>query len=327
MYLPPFYSLPHSPSSLANHAAVANGLHNSANNHNHRNCELNTDSVVDVLLRRMREHLPLEKVDVQNGTMQKAIHFGWITCFLSPSGAILIYDARISRFNDIVRLGTSCSRKQDSLGMRVLIPFRAEIQRAHATAKLNYNFFVSDIRGDYKANFSHIRMNGTFDANLVEETMSVLDFKITSSAVVSDSIEFGYVPRWILDWVRSYFDNDNTEMYQKLAKVILQKEVSSFREYDMLRDIVTQSMPQSPPLNAQDEDDEEYRDVDPDAFPYLRQPWSKDFTKKTETEPTTKRNWNKVERAIQHPYISNKSSFVCPSQLSSQKQVEYLTEM
>lgn len=161
-----------------------------------------------------------------------------LTVFVSKTGAITIYDAQINRFAELVRLKSSCVRKLDPEGVQVLMPFEAEIRLAQVSAKLKYNFYVTDIYGDYSANFSHIRLNGTFEANLEEEWMSVARFNITSSQVVTDSIVFGYVPRWILEWVRSYFDNDNTQMYEQLAKLILQKEADNFRHYDMIRDIV-----------------------------------------------------------------------------------------
>lgn len=116
------------------------------------------------------------------------------------------------------------------------IPFEAEIRAPQVSAKLKYNFYVTDIYGDYAGNFSHIRMNGTLEANLEEEFLSVAHFNITDSRIVGDSIVFAYVPKWILDWVRSYFDSDNTELYQHLAKSILQREADTFRHFEMIRE-------------------------------------------------------------------------------------------
>lgn len=121
-------------------------------------------------------------------------------------------------------------------GNIVQIPFEAEIRAPQVSAKLKYNFYVTDIYGDYAGNFSHIRMNGTLEANLEEEYLSVANFNITDSRIVGDSIVFSYVPKWILDWVRSYFDSDNTELYQHLAKSILQREADTFRHFEMIRE-------------------------------------------------------------------------------------------
>ena len=160
--------------------------------------------------------------------------------FVSPSqGAITIYDAQILRFVELVRLKNSCFQKVDPTGNKLLMPFEAEIRIAQVAAKLKYNFYVTDIYGDYAGNFSHIRMNGTIETNMDDEYMTVAQFNITSSQVVSDSIVFGYVPKWILDWVRSYFDSDNTELYQHLAKNILQKETDAFRHFDMIREAMS----------------------------------------------------------------------------------------
>lgn len=139
----------------------------------------------------------------------------------------------------------------DPEGIQLLLPFEAEIRLAHVAAKLKYNFYVTDLYGDYTGNFSHIRLNGTLEANLEEEWMQVSQFNITSSQVIDDSIVFNYVPRWILEWVRSYFDNDNTQMYEQLAKVILQKEANNFLHYDLIRHIAQSAMF----VEARDEED------------------------------------------------------------------------
>lgn len=137
---------------------------------------------------------------------------------------------------ELSRLRATCIRKLDPSGSLLAIPFEAEIRAPQVAARLKYNFYVTDIYGDYAGNFSHIRMNGTLEANLAEEYLTVADFNITDSRVVGDSIVFSYVPKWILDWVRSYFDSDNTELYQHLAKSILQREADSFRHFEMIRE-------------------------------------------------------------------------------------------
>lgn len=137
------------------------------------------------------------------------------------------------------------------------MPFEAEIRSANVAAKIKYNFYVTDLYGDYSANFSHIRLNGTLEANIEKELMHVSRFNITSSQVIEDSIVFAYIPRWILEWIRSYFDNDNTQMYEQLAKVMLQKEADSFNNYDLIRHLSQLSIflehkeeeNQIPPLN------------------------------------------------------------------------------
>ena len=172
-------------------------------------------------------------------------------------GAITIYDASIVRFAELGRLGNSCARKLDQTsgsssystvsarsGTRsnsiVSMPFEAQIRTAQVQAKIKYNFYVTDIYGDYTANFSIIHMNGSLEADLADEYLTVAQFNITNSQVVGDSIVLGYVPKWILDWVRSYFDNDNTEMYQQLAKQLLQREADHFRHFDMVRKMLQQ---------------------------------------------------------------------------------------
>nr|XP_027195094.1 uncharacterized protein LOC113789719 [Dermatophagoides pteronyssinus] len=200
-------------------------------------CEINADAVLELLFEKMRIHLPEEKITVQNG-------------------AITIFDARITHFAELARSSPSCAKKLDSDGVHLLLPFEAEIRSAHVAAKLKYNFYVTDIYGDYAANFSHIRLNGTFETNIEDEWMQVSDFNITSSQVIDDSIQFGYVPRWILDWVRSYFDNDNTRMYEQLAKVILQKEADNYENYDLIRHISESSPLSSMNVESREEDDQ-----------------------------------------------------------------------
>ncbi|XP_046908556.2 uncharacterized protein LOC124490136 [Dermatophagoides farinae] len=229
-----------SSSVIIHRAAIGHHKHHYPSIHHHQqqeDCEMNADAVLELLFEKMRIHLPEEKITVQNG-------------------AITIFDARITHFAELARLRQSCARKLDPDGVNLLLPFEAEIRSAHVAAKLKYNFYVTDIYGDYAANFSHIRLNGTFETNLEDEWMQVSEFNITSSQVIDDSIQFGYVPRWILDWVRSYFDNDNTRMYEQLAKVILQKEADNFENYDLLRHISERSS-LSMSIEPREEDDDQ----------------------------------------------------------------------
>lgn len=147
-------------------------------------CEYNGNAVMDVFLDRMKVHLTEEKTVVQNG-------------------AITIYDASIVCFVELSRLRATCIRKLDSSGSLLAIPFEAEIRAPQVAARLKYNFYVTDIYGDYAGNFSHIRMNGTLEANLAEEYLTVADFNITDSRVVGDSIVFSYVLSVKTTWRRA----------------------------------------------------------------------------------------------------------------------------
>lgn len=134
---------------------------------------------------------------------------------------------------------------EDTEDDQVLIPFEAEIRAAQVHGKLKYSFWLYDLYGSYSANFSHIRLNGTLEANVQEEWMSVVNLNITSSQVISDSIAFDWVPKWVMDWTRTHFDKDNTFMYEKLAKVILQKEADNFAHYDLIHDILNPTLIES----------------------------------------------------------------------------------
>ncbi|KAJ6215399.1 hypothetical protein RDWZM_009899 [Blomia tropicalis] len=180
---------------------------------------------MDYILERMRQNLPNEKIMVNNGQFT-------------------IYDAQITRFHELARIRPTCARKIDTNGMRIAMPFEAEIRIAHVHAKMKYSIYVTELYGDYQANFSHIRMNGTLEADLVQESLTVTDFNITSSAVVDDEIVFAMIPKWILDWIRSYMDQDNTPMYEALARKILVKETNNFRHFDLLREMLL-SVPQN----------------------------------------------------------------------------------
>lgn len=154
------------------------------------------------------------------------------------AGAFSIRDARIVQFSELSRLHNSCIYRSDNHGYRVFIPFSAVLRNVDVAADLSYDMYFTGTRGGYKGTFSHISMNGTIEAWPFENRMTLRDFSITDSKVIDDDIQIGLVPKWMMAWVSGYFAKDNTSMYERLARVVVERQVANFKDFAYLREIL-----------------------------------------------------------------------------------------
>lgn len=157
------------------------------------------------------------------------------------SGTFSISNARIVNFEDLLRTQNSCVYRADKFGYRVAIPFSAELRNVDVAADLLYEVYFAGTRGKYTGTFSYIAMNGTIEAWPFENKMALREFSITGSQVSTDDIQMDIVPSWMMNWVGGYFAQDNTHLYERLARAVVEREVANFKDFGHLRDIVRPS--------------------------------------------------------------------------------------
>ncbi|KAI2802196.1 hypothetical protein BLOT_010389 [Blomia tropicalis] len=184
-------------------------------------CKFNANKIIDYILDRMKINLQSEKIKLKKGQLT-------------------VYDANFSHIGRLSRYRNACARMLNSNSTRIQIPIEAEIFDARLHAMMKYSIFVSSLYGEYWANFSQISLNGTLEADLANDPIQlwVNTFKIVSSKILDDRIEFGAIPKWILNWIRSFVDQDNSKIYEQPARTLLIKETKSFYHFDMIYDMI-----------------------------------------------------------------------------------------